>query len=271
MILEISGDFEPQMSTNSELPRGAAEQGVDFDVALLGRLLDCVEAFARRKDRASFRSRPQVTRERSGSASNTQLMADSTEPLDSQRLPELGDLPPFWRTLVLSKDRFAAESDFYASIRALCQIQAAVSELLAPYLKASLIAMRQPGAMHDFASDLNRGLAGVPTDGRQDRPLLEQTVDSTSPYTEDGDFLAQVIEMRGWDENGAVLRGLLLLAHLGRIGGHKRLMFWLQEPNLALSGDSPIALIVKGKWGSVADLADNLLTCWQRAESVSEE
>src|SRR5690242_9400064 len=74
MILEISGDFEPQMSTNSELPRGAAEQGVDFDVALLSRLLDGVEAFARRKDRASFRSRPQVTRERSGSASNTQLM-----------------------------------------------------------------------------------------------------------------------------------------------------------------------------------------------------
>jgi len=214
-----------------------------------------------------FRSRPRVANERGGSAIATQLMPDSTEPLKSKRSPELDDLPPFWRSLVLSKDRFADGGDFYASIRALCQIQAAVSELLEPYIRASLIATRQPGAMRDFSSNLNRDLAGVPTHSHEDRPLLEQTADSTSPFEEENDFLAQVVEMRNWGENGAVHRGLLLLAHLDRIGGHKRLMYWLETPNLVLSGHSPLALIAKGRWEPVADLADNLLTCGWRIPS----
>jgi hypothetical protein len=35
------------MSANNELPTGASEHGVDFDVALVKRLLDRLETFAR--------------------------------------------------------------------------------------------------------------------------------------------------------------------------------------------------------------------------------
>jgi hypothetical protein len=100
----------------------------------------------------------------------------------------------------------------------------------------------------------------VPVDGQVDRPLLEQTPQKAPPLVGDEDFPTLVADMRGWKGNRAIIRSLLLLAHLDRIGGHKPLELWLEKSNLLLAGARPIDVIAEGKWGVVSDLVDEMLT-----------
>jgi hypothetical protein len=187
-----------------------------------------------------------------------------------QEKPDLNSLPEFWRALVFGKKAFRDENDYYASIRVLSRIQSTISELLKPYIKASIIATREPGAMCEFDRQMAGFLGQMSMDEAENQPLLDQEFRSAPPLEGDQDFLPLVREMRGWNGDSGILRALLLLAHLNRIGGHDALKQWLERPNVILGGRSPLNAIVQGKWIDVADLADEMLAGKPKAKIASE-
>ena len=66
--------------------------------------------------------------------------------------------------------------------------------------------------------------------------------------------------MRSWGESGAILRCMLLLGQLNRIGGHVPLKYWLERPNAMLNFESPIGLIEQKRWLVLADHMDDMLS-----------
>jgi hypothetical protein len=173
--------------------------------------------------------------------------------------PNLNCLPPFYRKLVLRKDAFPDERDFYASIKAMRQIQKTFTLLLKPYFVASMVATKRPGRMHEFAETMSKQLGELLTVDPEDLPLLLHPQNHTLPLSVEPEFLELIPAMREWTHNRRPLRALLLLGHLFRIGGHIPFTEWLENPNLLLGGDSPIEQLVKGNWLEVGDLAERLL------------
>ena len=173
--------------------------------------------------------------------------------------PDVKCLPPFYRHLVLRKDAFPDERDYYASIKAMRQIQKTFAFLLKPYFVASMVATKQPGHMHEFAAKLEKDLGELLAVDPEDLPLLLHRQNYTPPLSVEPEFLELIPAMRNWPGERMPLRTLLLLGHLFRIGGHTPFTEWLANPNLLLGGDSPVEQLAKGCWVEVGDLAEKLL------------
>lgn len=177
----------------------------------------------------------------------------------TQPEPNLNCLPTFYRKLVLRKDAFPDERDYYASIRAMRQIHKTFALLLKPYFVATMVATKRPGRMHEFAATLEKDLGELHTVDPEDLPLLLHSQNHTLPLSLEPDFLELIPTMRNWSGERIPLRTLLLLCHLFRIGGHTPFAEWLGNPNLVLGGDSPMEHLAKGHWVEVGDLAEKLL------------
>jgi hypothetical protein len=198
---------------------------------------------------------------------NSQILEDrrlflslgSPNPL-MQPEPDLDCLPPFYQLMVLRKEAFPDERDYYASIKAMRQIQKAFTALFRPYFVASMVATKKPLAMHKFAESLEKQLGELYTVDPEDLPLLLQGKSYIPPLSREPEFGEQIATMRKWEADRMPLRTFLLLAHLFRIGGHTAFVDWMEYPHLWLSGDSPIEHIQKGHWAEVGDLAEKLLS-----------
>jgi hypothetical protein len=177
----------------------------------------------------------------------------------TQPEPNLNCLPAFYRKLVLRKDAFPDERDYYASIKAMRQIHKTFALLLKPYFVASMVATKRPGHMHEFAATLEKDLGELHTVDPEDLPLLLHRQNHTPPLSLEPDFLELIPTMRNWSGERIPLRTLLLLGHLFRIGGHTPFAEWLENPNLVLGGDSPMEHLAKGHWVEIGDLAEKLL------------
>ena len=187
------------------------------------------------------------------------LPATGTLSMFMQPEPNLNCLPAFYQKLVLRKDAFPDERDYYASIKAMRQIHKTFALLLKPYFVASMVAIKRPGHMHEFAATLEKDLGELLTVDPEDLPLLLHRQNYTLPLSLEPDFLELIPTMRNWSGERIPLRTLLLLGHLFRIGGHTPFAEWLENPNLLLGGDSPMEHLAKGHWVEVGDLAEKLL------------
>lgn len=177
-----------------------------------------------------------------------------------QPKPDLDCLPPFYRKMVLRKEVYKDERDFYAAIKVMRQIHKIFALLLKPYLVASMVALKKPGHMHEFAASMEKDLGPLLTVDPEDLPLLLHRQKHTPPLSVDPDFLELIPGMRNWSEERMPLRTVLLLSHLFRIAGHNPFTEWLENPNLLLEGDSPMEHLATGHWVEVGDLAEQLLS-----------
>ncbi len=123
-----------------------------------------------------------------------------------------------------------------------------------------MVAIKQPGNMHEFAASMEKDLGQLLTVDPEDLPLLIHTQHHTPPLTVEPEFLEIIPVMHNWPAERMPLRALLLLGHLFRIGGHTPFSEWLEYPNLILGGDSPLEHLAKGHWVEVGDLAEKLLS-----------
>lgn len=174
--------------------------------------------------------------------------------------PDLDRLPPFYRNMVLRKEAYKDERDFYAAIKVMRQIHKIFALLLKPYFVASMVATKQPGHMHEFAASMEKDLGPLLTVDPEDLPLLIHTQHHTPPLSVEPEFLDLIPAMRDWPAERMPLRTLLLLGHLFRIAGHTPFSEWLEYPILLLGGDSPSEHLAKGHWVEVGDLAEKLLS-----------
>lgn len=173
--------------------------------------------------------------------------------------PDLDCLPPFYRKMILRKAAFKDESDFYGAIKVMRQIHQIFALLLRPYFVASMVALKQPGHMHEFAASMEKDLGPLLTVDPEDLPLLVHTQTHTPPLSIEPEFLELIPEMRRWGKERMPLRTLLLLCYLFRVGGHTPFIDWLERPNMVLGGDSPIETLATCSWIEVGNLAEQLL------------
>lgn len=172
----------------------------------------------------------------------------------------LESIPEFWRGLILRKDAFPDEADYYASIRSMCIVHEVISLILRPYIVASLSATKVRGKMLEFEMNLSSDLPEAENGKREDCPLIDLTQDSTPSLDPTANFQTLLIQMRTWSNDRAIMRTILLAAQLNRYAGHAPLQRWLEKPNPILAGQSPLENIAQGNWPAVAELIDDLLT-----------
>ncbi len=192
-----------------------------------------------------------------------------------QPKPNINCLGPFYRRLVLRKEAFPDDKDYFASIKAMRQIEKAFGLLLQPYVVASLVATKKPGRMHEFAAAMEKDLGQLLAVDPEDLPLLVHEnmlhqFSYTKPLAAGPPFSELPVKMRRWNNDRMPLRTLLLLAHLFRIGGYAPFVEWMEYPNLVLGGDSPLDQLAKGKWLEVGNLADRML-CGEPTESKTSD
>ena len=231
-----------------------------MDVPLEVKLFNWLEESCRMEDIGIFSRGIQARILASQTAASQILKQHMTKPPPPESSLTLESLPEFWRGLVLSESSFPDKTDYDASIRALCFVQQVVSEILKPYIKASLLTITVPGTMREFEAQVRNDFPRILGEQRHDKPLIDEASETPPPLTGDQDFPELILEMRNWRDERAVLRVVLLLACLSRIGGHAPLRYWLERPNSILAGSSPSDLIARGEWTEIADMADRMLT-----------
>lgn len=227
-----------------------------FDASNLANLFTCLETSAVVDDRQLFLSK-------TGSAHGVDCKAVKEQKRKGHKTMKNSDLealPDFWRLLVLRKEAFADEADYHASIRVLLSIERVISELLKPYIRASLGATKEPGAMCRMERSVQDILGNFAFRDPEEVALLQATFRHPPPLLEEKDMFTFASEMRSWEGEAAICRTFILLAHLDRIGGHAALKLWLERPNIVLGGDTPLGAVFGGRWNDVADLADEMLT-----------
>jgi hypothetical protein len=231
------------------------------DVSLESKLFNWLEESCGTDDTGIFSRRVNARILASQAAASEILKQHMTKPPPPESSLTLESLPEFWRGLVLSESSFPDKTDYYASIRALCIVHEIVAEVLKPYIKASLLTIKVPGTMREFEARMRADLPSLLGEQRHDKPLMDEASETPPPLMGDQDLPELIQEMRNWRDDRAVLRVVLLLSLLSRIGGHAALQYWLERPNVILAGSSPAQLIGRGEWAEVADLADRMLTC----------
>lgn len=236
----------------------SASEPATTEVSLTVQFFDWIETSVKADELALF-SPQRAARIAAKRETARQLLEDYMAELkETNTIGTVESLPVFWRDLVLSRKSFPDVADYDASVRVVSAIHGVIAEFIKPYMKAALLSTKTPGLMCEYEREMKSLPCELGPNDKVDSLLAEAT--DLPPSLDDGNLQSVIARMRTWPPERSLVRALVLLGYLSRIGDPLAFRRWLERANPLLEAKTPAARLAEGAWAEIADQVDEMLT-----------